>query len=83
MKRALTRNDIFTLTSIRTNGTDTVRLATANNSTELLTSRQMDTEHNDVRNNINANMKNFVTSSCNPGERQIIAVTDIVVTFFK
>ena len=82
MKRALTRNDIFTLTSIRTNGTDTVRLATANNSTELLTSRQMDTEHNDVRNNINANMKNFVTSSCNPGERQIIAVTDIVVTFF-
>ena len=83
MKRASTRNDIFTLTSIRTNGTDTVRLATANNSTELLTSRQMDTEHNDVRNNINANMKNFVTSSCNPGERQIIAVTDIVVTFFK
>ena len=82
MKRALTRNDIFTLTSIRTNGTDTVRLATANNSTELLTSRQMDTEHNDVKNNINANMKNFVTSSCNPGERQIIAVTDIVVTFF-
>ena len=82
MKRALTQNDIFTLTSIRTNGTDTVRLATANNSTELLTSRQMDTEHNDVRNNINANMKNFVTSSRNPGERQIIAVTNIVVTFF-
>ena len=72
---------MFTLTSIRTNGTDTARLATANNSTELLTSKQMDTEHNDVRNNINANMKNFVTSSCNPGEKQIIAVTDII-TFF-
>ena len=72
---------MFTLTSIRTNGTDTARLATANNSTELLTSKQMDTEHNDVRNNINANMKNFVTSSCNPGEKQIIAVTDIVITF--